>query len=39
MTKEITNDVLVKLNLTPSNDIEDFVSIEDHIAEIWNLRK
>ncbi|KAG7619669.1 Toll/interleukin-1 receptor homology (TIR) domain, partial [Arabidopsis suecica] len=34
MTKEITNDVLVKLNLTPSNDIEDF---EVRMVRIWGF--
>ncbi|CAA7054371.1 unnamed protein product [Microthlaspi erraticum] len=33
MIEEIANDVLFKLNLTPSNGFEDFVGIEDHIAE------
>ncbi|CAL9241613.1 unnamed protein product, partial [Arabidopsis halleri] len=34
MIEEIANDLLVKLNLTPSKDFEDFVGIEDHIAEM-----
>ncbi|KAL1211064.1 Disease resistance protein RPS6 [Cardamine amara subsp. amara] len=37
LIEEIANDVLVKLNLTPSKDVEDFVGIEDHIAEMSSL--
>ncbi|ESQ39792.1 hypothetical protein EUTSA_v10001229mg, partial [Eutrema salsugineum] len=34
MIEAIANDVLVKLNLTPSKDFEDFVGMEDHIAKM-----
>jgi len=37
MIEEIANDVLLKLNLTPSKDVEDFVGIEDHITEMSSL--
>ncbi|EFH63036.1 predicted protein, partial [Arabidopsis lyrata subsp. lyrata] len=34
MIEEITNDVLGKLNITPSKDFDDFVGMEGHIAEM-----
>ncbi|CAA7014454.1 unnamed protein product [Microthlaspi erraticum] len=37
MIEEIANDVLGKLNLSPSNDFEDFVGIEDHITKMSSL--
>ena len=37
MIEEIANDVLGKLNLSPSNVFEDFVGIEDHIKEMSSL--
>lgn len=37
MIEEITNDVLGKLNITPSKDFDDFVGMEGHIAEMSSL--
>ncbi|ESQ38169.1 hypothetical protein EUTSA_v10028756mg [Eutrema salsugineum] len=37
MIEEIANDVLVKLDLTLSKGFEDFVGIEDHVAEMSSL--
>ncbi|XP_010496017.1 PREDICTED: protein VARIATION IN COMPOUND TRIGGERED ROOT growth response-like isoform X2 [Camelina sativa] len=37
MIEEIANDVLRKLLLTSSNDFENFVGIEDHIANMSEL--
>ncbi|CAN6994499.1 unnamed protein product [Brassica oleracea var. botrytis] len=34
MIEEIANDVVCKLNLTPSRDCKDYVGIEDHIAKL-----
>ena len=34
MIEAIANDVLDKLNLVPSKDFEDFVGMEDHIANM-----
>ncbi|KAL1220490.1 Disease resistance protein RPS6 [Cardamine amara subsp. amara] len=34
MIEAIANDVLGKLNLTPSKDFEDFVGMEDHITKM-----
>ncbi|KAG7532510.1 Winged helix DNA-binding domain superfamily [Arabidopsis thaliana x Arabidopsis arenosa] len=34
MIEEIANDVLSKLNLTPSRDFKEYVGIEDHIAKM-----
>ncbi|CAN6992375.1 unnamed protein product, partial [Brassica oleracea var. botrytis] len=37
MIEEMANDILVKLNLTPSKGFEDFIGIEDHIADMSSL--
>ncbi|KAG2291016.1 hypothetical protein Bca52824_037685 [Brassica carinata] len=37
MVEEIADDVLDKLNLSPSDEFEDFVGIEDHIREMSSL--
>ncbi|CAN6971962.1 unnamed protein product [Brassica rapa subsp. trilocularis] len=37
MVEEIANDVLDKLNLSPSNESVDFVGIEDHIRAMSSL--
>ncbi|KAG7605137.1 Toll/interleukin-1 receptor homology (TIR) domain [Arabidopsis thaliana x Arabidopsis arenosa] len=34
MIEEISSHILGKLNLTPSNDFEDFVGIKDHIEKV-----
>ncbi|CAN6841818.1 unnamed protein product [Brassica oleracea] len=34
MIEEIANDVVCKLNLTPSRDCKDYVGLEDHIAKL-----
>ncbi|XP_010494828.1 PREDICTED: disease resistance protein RPS6-like [Camelina sativa] len=34
MIEAIANDILAKLNLAPSKDFEDFVGMEDHIANM-----
>ncbi|KAF2616219.1 hypothetical protein F2Q70_00009667 [Brassica cretica] len=37
MIDEIANDVLGKLNSSPSYEVEDFVGIEDHIRAMSSL--
>lgn len=37
MIEVIANDVLGKLNLTPSKDFEDFVGIEEHMKKMSSL--
>ncbi|KAH0910172.1 hypothetical protein HID58_033493 [Brassica napus] len=37
MINEIANDVLGKLNVSPSYEVEDFVGIEDHIRAMSSL--
>ncbi|KAF3603842.1 hypothetical protein F2Q69_00033196 [Brassica cretica] len=37
MIEGIANDVLGKLNLSPSYGVEDFVGIEDHIRAMSSL--
>ncbi|CAF1894700.1 unnamed protein product [Brassica napus] len=34
MIEEIANDVVCKLNLTPSRDCKDYAGLEDHIAKL-----
>ena len=34
MIEAIVGDILVKLNLTPSRDFDEFVGINDHIAKM-----
>ncbi|KAG7605139.1 Toll/interleukin-1 receptor homology (TIR) domain superfamily, partial [Arabidopsis thaliana x Arabidopsis arenosa] len=37
MIEEIANDILGKMNISPSNDFEDLVGIEDHITKMSSL--
>ena len=39
MIEQVANDVLFKLNLTPSSDFSEFVGIEDHIAAMNSVDK
>ncbi|CAA0407992.1 unnamed protein product [Arabidopsis thaliana] len=39
MIEQVANDVLFKLNLTPSSDFPEFVGIEDHIAAMNSVDK